>query len=869
MDKPSRPILYAFYNHREFHKSLNALYKRGGNFQRACERVEAVVGRLGLGGDPFQGLSVTNHGESRIPHCIKYDLPGECRLVTVQHAGQCIFLFVGDHPATDLWLERHRGLVVVVSDKNQIETTYVSGDADTKPKVGGGQGRSSGPLFEQLPEETFEVLVSDIPRRVVRQIEGFDCSCSDGELWEVLAQVSDGERRRALFDVLALLRQDKTREATERAALFFGDATLLQEFPAELLPDIVDSDVIRRIRPETASYSEALKRFMRTARYRDWMLFMHPEQEAIAEEDFDGIAKLMGVSGSGKTCVVVQRAVRLARKYPRGRILVLTLNKALAKLISQLVESCANKEECTRIDIRPFFALCQTLLANVEPDAKRIYDEVTWKTNEHVDEVWQEYYRCETNNYDARVFQPVHDMLLARGWNPERYLREEVDWLRSALPPSLRSEYLDIKRQGRTVPLTAPFRQAVIAGTAGWEDKMQVVGVVDALGIAQALFRHINHLKPLYRCILVDEAQDFGNVELEIIRRLVAEGENDIFLSGDAAQAVTTKHESLKAINMAVPSSRSRKLLLNYRNSRDVLEAAFAVLEKNMTAETIDREDFDVLDPEYSSFSAAAPLLLQANSLGNELAYARSHAEDLIKDRLDGKACIAICGYTLYELQKFGRRVRIPVLDGSSSIDDGKVFLSDLEQTKGFEFDAVLILNCSMGILPDSTAPSEEMFRDLARLYVAMTRAKTNLILSWSDAISPFLTGLAEHFLTANWSEYMPEIPPALGVPKQLQAHRQFGKNRKTWSQMTGEEFLYSPMAVGLPAALIAKIRELVDGTGASRGRIRFRWKSIGSAAEDYRHVPVARPEWGPETGQLFTELIQRLDGNSKVGQPV
>src|ERR1044072_8121321 len=69
--RTSGPILYAFYNHREFSKSLIALYKRGGNFQRAAERVQAAIGRLELGGDPFQGLSVTNHGENRIPHCVK------------------------------------------------------------------------------------------------------------------------------------------------------------------------------------------------------------------------------------------------------------------------------------------------------------------------------------------------------------------------------------------------------------------------------------------------------------------------------------------------------------------------------------------------------------------------------------------------------------------------------------------------------------------------------------------------------------------------------------------------------------------------------------------------------------------------------
>src|SRR6266550_4094340 len=390
MHKPERPVTYAYYNHREFNRALNALYKRGGPFQKAAARIEAAIGRIYLAGHPLHGLNPTNHGENRIPHCVKYDLPGGCRLVTVQHAGQCIFLFCGDHAATDYWLESHRGLVVVVNEQNIIDATYISTESSPKPKVGGGIGHSTGQLFKKLAEDTFEALVAGVSRRVIRAIEDMDCSCIDGDLWGVLADVDDAGRRRALFDVFSLLRQDKVREATERAGLFTGRATLLQEVPADLIPAVVDSDVIRRIRPDAPSYGEAMKRFMRTASYRDWMLFMHPEQEAVAEEDYEAIAKLVGVSGSGKTCVVVQRAVRLARKYPKDRILVLTLNKALARLISQLVESCTTPDERRRIEIMPFFALCQSLLGELEPKTKHIYDEVTWKTREHVDEIWQE-----------------------------------------------------------------------------------------------------------------------------------------------------------------------------------------------------------------------------------------------------------------------------------------------------------------------------------------------------------------------------------------------------------------------------------------------------------------------------------------------
>ena len=64
----------------------------------------------------------------------------------------------------------------------------------------------------------------------------------------------------------------------------------------------------------------------------DWMLFLHPEQKKIAEKDFRGPARLRGVSGSGKTSVLVHRARYLAKKY-RQPVLLVTLTESMRKLL--------------------------------------------------------------------------------------------------------------------------------------------------------------------------------------------------------------------------------------------------------------------------------------------------------------------------------------------------------------------------------------------------------------------------------------------------------------------------------------------------------------------------------------------------------
>ncbi len=58
------------------------------------------------------------------------------------------------------------------------------------------------------------------------------------------------------------------------------------------------------------------------------------------------------------------------------------------------------------------------------------------KTNggEHIDDIWEEYYYQENNNYDSDVMLPVHQSLLQNNIYSADYIREEFDFIRSALP---------------------------------------------------------------------------------------------------------------------------------------------------------------------------------------------------------------------------------------------------------------------------------------------------------------------------------------------------------------------------------------------------------------------------------------------------
>jgi hypothetical protein len=364
---------------------------------------------------------------------------------------------------------------------------------------------------------------------------------------------------------------------------------------------------------------------------------------------------------------------------------------------------------------------------------------------------------------------------------------------------------------------------------------MSAVGVIDYMGLVTAVTRHMDKITPRYRCILVDEAQDFGSVELSILRKLAKPDKNDLFLCGDAAQSILPKHQSFDAAGIDV-KGRSSRIFRNYRNSREILKLAHQVLILNLSESHFELGELEISDPELSYRSSAEPLLLEASSLDMEIASALKllDANDEIADRrgTSHSGCIAIVGYSGFEVQQYGREIGIPVLDGASKFLHGTRFLSDLEQTKGYEFDTMVIVNCAQGQLPPRGAPEQEVFRNASEFYVAMTRAKSQLILSFSGKVCDWLETLS--LPISQWSDVVDINDLAtIGMPGFLQEFPD--TETLNLRDLTGTEFIFTPYARGLDVELQEKLEEFVDGRGMIQARTqrRLKWKNIGALIDD------------------------------------
>jgi hypothetical protein len=61
---------------KDFDRSLNALWRKGGKFQKAAERIHSALSLAQSGLDAGAGLKPTGHGEARIPQRPQMTRPG-------------------------------------------------------------------------------------------------------------------------------------------------------------------------------------------------------------------------------------------------------------------------------------------------------------------------------------------------------------------------------------------------------------------------------------------------------------------------------------------------------------------------------------------------------------------------------------------------------------------------------------------------------------------------------------------------------------------------------------------------------------------------------------------------------------------------
>jgi len=462
------------------------------------------------------------------------------------------------------------------------------------------------------------------------------------------------------------------------------------------------------------------------AGWAKWVVFLHPDQREFARKDWSGPVKVGGAAGTGKTVVALHRARYLLEADDEARVLLTTFSRTLSARLEQHVRLLV--PEGSAADRR-------LAVANLHRLAR---------------ELWTELQGSVPRIADDRALQAAVDQAVgsrpATGFTPA-FIRSE--WCSIVDPLDLRTTeaWSTASRVGRGTPLSKkqrevlwPVFEAIRAALASgglltWD---QVFNKVAEL-VAQRPGARFDH-------VIADEVQDFGLPELRFLRALVTPGRNDLFLVGDQGQTIYRGRSILARAGIDV-RGRAPRLKVNYRTTGQIQRYADTV-----PGAPVAGSDEEERRQTIAILSGPLPEVRGAADEASEVSELRTWLREIVAEGFRPRD-IALFGRTEAVLDRARQALTEASLEwedlrDEAVLDEGKVALGTMHRAKGLEFRAVAVVGCQEGVVPLSKAfgevadpvdKEEAMDRERRLFYVACTRARERLRVSWCGKQSPFV----------------------------------------------------------------------------------------------------------------------------------
>jgi len=707
-----------------FSKDLDGLRRSSRkHYQRASE----ILLELQRDQEP----SAPRRSESRIPHCVKFELPDGYRMVMqrTESEDSLLALVVGTHDHVESFLDGQKGYVFDPTTgrvrelrlATAIETSITVAPSQNMVAKEGTEPVPVAPLFSDFTDAMlFQLGVPSSSLPDFRSI----CDANSLECMSLLQQLADTVPSAADALLAYATGNSDTRRSVIDLAL--GPAVHLQQFPS--------SDAVSAIASseEFVMFSDPaeLERVLENGTLEQWQLFLHPDQRSLVDRTFSGPARLRGISGSGKTVVALHRARRLAQQaYARGeRVLFTTYDKGLSAAASRLLDLLCGPER-NAIEVTHLHRWCLDYISFGGMSRPRYSPEVS-----------------------REVRMQAHTALPAQAQQalaslPRDYLWQEVEFLMGRFFHEDSDGYLTTDRSGRGRALTTDQRAAVLDLYKTYHRRLFERGFVEPAEFVRIAYRQKlkgDQTLGTYSAVIVDEVQDLSELGIKLLHSVVGDAPDGLLLVGDTTQRIFTRGYSLKGLGIDI-GGRGIILRKNYRNTRQILEAAFPLVAGEWEAD-VAQAGVAPSDarPEFSVREGSRPIVVRCKDEESEGRFIASEIAALLryKHYSPRDICVLARNKRYRELALgYLREAGIPVFSfqrdatGEVTSDQEAVRVSSLHGAKGHEFGAVLIVGSAEGVIPHYLAnDSDSISGEAAVLYVGMTRARELLYLSYSDA---------------------------------------------------------------------------------------------------------------------------------------
>jgi superfamily I DNA/RNA helicase len=534
-----------------------------------------------------------------------------------------------------------------------------------------------------------------------------------------------------------------------------GARNLLEEIctSAKLAPVLVDPNALffRTTLDRLEGYIQG--------HIKELMLNLSEEQRQFVERPARGDTLVRGAAGSGKTTILVYRAIALAEKGES--VLLITYNRTLAMAMRTLLKDCIG-ELPPNLQVHNLDSYLVRLLQGRFPNlSSKII-----KEGQHRELLQTALERARLGQNARRLFDildrshkgtsaPGQPVAAFAGLSPQN-IQEEI--LRVIKSNGLRTldEYLSFRRYGRSKPLQEGMRRALWAVYQAYQEVLAQEDLLDWADVAWLACLELNQdaAHTRFDHVLIDEAQDMSLLQLKAAQKLAKEedGRRSVFLVGDIGQTIYSRGFAWRQAGLEV-TGKSHTLRRNYRNTVQIARAAKHLNEHNH----IMLASGEYVAPEFSVRQGNPPLVL---ACAGEDQCKGAIYEEILRLTEQGLFrvgdCAVICPtndlcrqfhqyFTSRGLQSLVHR------DANFDILEAQVKILTIHSAKGLEFPVVFVAGVTEGCLPRERRELDEEDRDLALerertlLYVAMTRAAEMLYLvTCKNKESRFLAEIVE-----------------------------------------------------------------------------------------------------------------------------
>ncbi|MEU9097422.1 UvrD-helicase domain-containing protein [Streptomyces sp. NPDC048361] len=538
--------------------------------------------------------------------------------------------------------------------------------------------------------------------------------------YEVLEYLAADYAPQEVWEQLIAPRGQTVRTAEDRPAVTLSEAIL--NTPNRIV-EVTGPGELERILTED---------FIR------WRVFLHPAQRRYAyHAGFNGPAQVTGGPGTGKTVVALHRVRHLLRTGREGdRILLTTFTNAMAAALRDslaLLLGDADARLLDRVDVTTVDALAARVVREARGGSPKplsaAAEKSAWsRAAAHEDLPWSERF----------LSQEFRNVVLAQGLRtPEEYLR--------------------CVRRGRGTQVGRVQRARLWRVMERFTGDLASRDCATYTMVCDQAARILAERVPRYRHVVVDEAQDLHPAQWRVLRACVAGQADDLFLVGDPHQRIYDSRVSLRSLGVNV-RGRTSRLRLNYRSTEEILRWSASLLDGQPVGR-LGEDDEDGAAPDSlrgyrSELHGRVPVARGHGSQDDELRALVEQIRTWIDQDGVHPSDVAVCARfnTLVDAVIVRlRREGVPAVavkdDPGASVSGVRV--ATMHAMKGLEFRCVAVVGVTAGALPfapqvtpadeDAVQHRSDLLAEHCLLFVACTRARDALALSWSGERSRML----------------------------------------------------------------------------------------------------------------------------------